>query len=126
MSEKAKAMHWQALAAAIILEVCGTTVMKISQTWTFAGGPFLGLVIMWLAIGLSYYLLAVATTGIPVGVAYAFWEGLGLALVALSSVFILNEGMNSKRFAGLCCVLIGAWLVHKGTSHTPETAHEGS
>lgn len=112
-----KAHHWQALFGAIILEVCGTTVMKLSQFWSFNGGPFVGLVIMWAAIGLSYYLLAVSTTGIPVGVAYAFWEGFGLVLVTLSGIFILHEALSLNRLLGLICVLGGAYLVHLGTSH---------
>lgn len=111
----AQARHWKALFGAIILEVCGTTIMKISQGWGFYGGPFLGLALMWLAIGFSYYLLAVSTTKIPVGVAYSIWEGLGLALVTLSSIFILHESMNGKRLLGLFCVLCGAYLVHLGT-----------
>lgn len=111
----AKTRYWQALFGAIILEVCGTTIMKLSQDWSFAGGPFLGLAIMWLAIGLSYYLLAVSTTGIPVGVAYAYWEGLGLALVTVSSIFILHEAISLQRLTGLFCVLGGAYLVHIGT-----------
>lgn len=111
----AAARHWQALFGAIMLEVAGSTVMKFSQSWTFSGGSILGLLIMWAAIGLSYYLLAVATTGLPVSVAYAFWEGFGLALVTLSSVLILNESMNLKRFLGLLCVLAGSYLVHLGT-----------
>lgn len=119
----AKTRHWQALLGAIILEVCGTTVMKLSQGWLFPGGPFIGLVIMWLSIGLSYYLLAVSTTGIPVGVAYAYWEGLGLALVTLSSIFILHEDIGLKRALGLICVLGGAYLVHLGTHQKPDKKH---
>lgn len=97
--------------------------MKLSQGWLFAGGPFLGLVIMWVTIGLSYYLLAVSTTGIPVGVAYAYWEGLGLALVTLSSIFILHEAIGLKRLLGLICVLGGAYLVHIGTHQKKDRSH---
>lgn len=109
--------HWYCLFAAIILEVAGSTVMKLAQNWPFPHAALVGLVLMWLAIGLSYYLLAVATTGVPVGVAYAFWEGFGLVLVSLSSIFILQEELSFKRVLGLVCVLLGAWLVHKGTGH---------
>lgn len=119
----AKTRHWEALFGAIILEVCGTTVMKLSQDWLFPGAPFLGLVIMWIAIGLSYYLLAISTTSIPVGVAYAYWEGLGLALVALSSFFILHEEMGLKRLIGLFFVLAGAYLVHLGTHQKRKDRH---
>ena len=33
---------------------------------------------MFALIGLSYYCLALAATGLPIGVAYAFWEASGL------------------------------------------------
>lgn len=110
-------MHWYCLFGAIVLETAGTTVMKVAQGWGFAHAALLGLAVMWLAIGFSYYLLAVATTGLPVGVAFAFWEGLGLTLITLASVFILGEGLTLKRVLGLVCVLAGALLVHQGTGH---------
>ena len=63
--------HWFCLLAAIVFEVAGTTVMKLSFGWNFAHAALAGLVLMWIAIGLSYYSLAKATTGLPVGVAFA-------------------------------------------------------
>ena len=66
---------------------------------------------MWIAIGLSYYSLAKATTGLPVGVAFAFWEALGLALITLSSIYILDEPFSLQRLAGLLCALSGALLI---------------
>lgn len=108
--------HWAALAAAIVLEVAGTTVMKLSHGWDFSGAASVGLCAMWLCVGLSYYSLSVATMALPVGVAFACWEAAGLALITLSSVLVLGEVLTLRRFLGLCCVLAGALLVHAGTS----------
>ena len=59
-----KPYHWLCLAGAILLEVAGTTVMKLSQGWQFVHAAALGLGCMWGAVALSYYLLAKAVTGI--------------------------------------------------------------
>lgn len=119
-----KPYHWLCLMGAIIFEVVGTTVMKMAQGWGFAHAAILGLVLMWLAIALSYYMLAKATTGLPVGVAFAFWEGLGLTFITICSVLLLGESMTVTRALGLVCVLAGALLVHHGTGHGKETKKE--
>ena len=108
--------HWLCLLAAIVFEVAGTTVMKLSFGWSFAHAALAGLVLMWIAIGLSYYSLAKATTGLPVGVAFAFWEALGLALITLSSIYILDEPFS----------LSGALLVHHGTVQDKDTSSDTS
>lgn len=119
--EQTRPYHWYCLLGAIVLEAGGTTLMKLSQGWGFAHAALLGLALMWAAICLSYYLLALSTTGLPVGVAFACWEGLGLTLITLSSVFILDEALSLKRLLGLFCVLTGALLVHRGTGHGDDT-----
>ena len=116
----AKPYHWYCLLAAIALEVGGTLIMKLAQGWPFAHAQLLGLIAMWLAIGLSYIFLSRAVTGIPVGVTFAFWEGLGLTCITLGSIIFLDEAVTLRRALGLACVLGGALLVNHGTEHGTE------
>ncbi|UZP66941.1 SMR family transporter [Desulfovibrio mangrovi] len=118
-----RAYHWICLVGAIVSEVTGTTLMKAAQSWSMPHGAQLGIVLMLLFIGLSYYLLALATTALPVGVAFAFWEGLGLLFITLSSVLLLGEELTLTRFAALCAVAAGVLLVHHGTA---EASHDDS
>ena len=107
----AKPYHWYCLLASIALEVGGTLIMKLAQGWAFAHAQMLGLVVMWLAIGLSYIFLSRAVTGIPVGVTFALWEGLGLTCITLGGIFFLGEAVTLNRALGLACVLGGGcWL----------------
>ena len=116
----AKSYHWYCLLAAIALEVGGTLIMKLAQGWPFAHAQLLGLIAMWLAIGLSYIFLSRAVTGIPVGVTFAFWEGLGLTCITLGSIVFLDEAVTLRRALGLACVLAGALLVNHGTGNGHE------
>ena len=113
----AKPYHWYCLLASIALEVGGTLTMKLAQGWAFAHAEMLGLAAMWVAIGLSYIFLSRAVTGIPVGVTFAFWEGLGLTCITLGSIIFLDEAVTLRRALGLACVLGGALLVNHGTGH---------
>ena len=113
----AKPYHWYCLLTAIALEVGGTLTMKLAQGWAFAHAELLGLAAMWLAIALSYIFLSRAVTGIPVGVTFAFWEGLGLTCITLGSIVFLDEAVTLQRALGLACVLGGALLVNQGTGH---------
>lgn len=117
--------HWLALGLAILLEVSGTSFLKFSQGWTFPHAELCGLAVMLAAICLSYYFLARATTGLPVGVAFAFWEACGLSLIALMGFCFFHEEPTPQRIIGLGCVLIGAMLVNRGTEHGPAAADTG-
>lgn len=110
----ARVRPWFFLGCAIIFEVAGTSVMKLSQSGHLLGENA-GLAAMFLLVGLSYYCLSLAVRNIAVGVAFAFWEGLGLTLITLVSVLALGEHMNFTRALALAAVLGGAMLVHHGT-----------
>lgn len=104
-------IYWIFLFISIGFEVIGTSIMKASQqTW-----PVLGLVMMWIMIALAYFTLSKAVLRLPIGVAFACWEGLGLILIALVSVLFLGEEMNPLKFLAICMLLVGTFMVHKGT-----------
>ena len=120
MSSTPRIYHWLCLTGAIVAEVGGTVLMKASQSWAYPYAAESGIAMMLCLIAVSYYLLALATTALPVGVAFACWEGLGLSLITLSSVFVLGEHMSLTRFLALGCVVGGVMLIHRGTAHGPE------
>ncbi len=114
--------YWCFLFLSIILEVSGTSLMKISQ----AAWPWLGMGCMYLLLGWSYFFMAKAVVRLPIGVAYAFWEGFGLLLITLVSILILGEHMDLKRAVALLLVFGGTLLVHHGTeAGHHETAVQG-
>lgn len=107
---------WLCLLGSIAFEVAGTSIMKVSQgSWAVVG-----MLLMYAMLGLSYYFLARAVMRIPLGVAYAFWEGLGLVAISMVSVWVLKERMDAPRIAALVLVLVGTLLVHHGTEDGSE------
>lgn len=103
--------YWMFLGCSITLEVAGTSIMKALQS----SFPATGMFIMYAMIGLSYYFLSRAITRLPVGVAYAFWEAIGLVFIVLTSFLLLGETLTPMRLLGLVLVLGGSVLIHHGT-----------
>jgi spermidine export protein MdtJ len=106
-------LAWAFLALAIATEVIGLTVMKAASS----GGGVWGYAVMYVSIALSYVLLAMAVKKISVGVAYAIWEGSGIALITLVSVFVFNHVLTGREMLGLAMAVVGIILVNAGEIH---------
>jgi len=61
------------------------------------------------AMGLSFWLLALAMRTIPIGTAYAVWTGIGAVGVAILGLALFGESRDSLRL--LCIGLIVAGVV---------------
>ena len=106
-------LAWLYLALAIVIEVVGLTVMKAASI----SGGMIGYIVMYVAIALSYVCLAKAVRTMPVGVAYAIWEGSGIALITLVSVFFFHHDLSLREFIGLAMAVLGIILVNAGEDH---------
>ena len=91
------------LVVAVLFEVFADTCMKLSNGFK-KKLPILGVVVGYAA---SFYLLAGALVVIPLGVAYAFWTGVAIALTAVMGWFVWRERFNAKKLAGMALIVAG-------------------
>ncbi|GAL25782.1 spermidine export protein MdtJ [Vibrio variabilis] len=68
-------------------------------------GNVLNYITMYVLITISYYFLALAAKKIPIGIAFACWEGLGIALITMVSIFYFGATLSLQEIFGLVLVV---------------------
>jgi small multidrug resistance pump len=96
------------LAAAIALEVAGTTFLQQSQQFTRP----LPTLLMALCYGAAFYLLSLALRTMPVGIAYAIWSGLGIVLISAVGFFVLEQRLDLPAILGIGLIIAGVVVVN--------------
>ena len=96
-------MTWLYLALAILLEVSGTTCMKLSQGFT----KVVPSVLLFVFYTLSMGMLTLALRRIDVSVAYAVWSGVGTALIATIGVLWFKEPVTALKLISLGLIILG-------------------
>ncbi len=99
-------MGYMFLTIAILLELIGTTLMKMSNG--FSRVPFaIGTLT---AYGFCFYFFALSLKTVPLNIAYATWGGLGVVLAAAVSYFYFHESISSFGAIGIVLIVIGVVL----------------
>ncbi len=97
---------WTLLVAAIIAELVGTAALKYAST---------GRDLAWIGVVIGYgsalYMLQRVIAQIDVGVAYALWSGIGIAIVAGAGVVMFGERLTLMRSLGLIAIVAGIALI---------------
>lgn len=96
-------MTWLYLALAILLEISGTTCMKLSEGFTRLV-PSILLVVFYT---LSFGMLTLALKKLDVSIAYAIWSGVGTALIAAIGVLWFKEPATALKLISLGLIVIG-------------------
>jgi small multidrug resistance pump len=96
-------MSWCYLLAAILLEVCGTTCMKLSQGFT----RLVPSVLLFVFYGLAFAAVTLAVKRIEISTAYAIWSGLGTALIAVIGILWFKESFGLVKVASLVLIIVG-------------------
>ncbi len=95
---------WIYLAGAIVLEVSGTFLLKLSDGFARWHWGMLSI----LCYSACFWALAPALKVLPVGVVYAIWAGAGIVAAAIIGVVAFGERLGAVQLGCIALVLIGA------------------
>ncbi len=104
------------LALAIFFEVCGTTMLKLSNGFTVLF-PSLGVIVFF---STSFAFFGLALKRIALSTAYAVWSGVGTALTACVGIALFGEGMSLLKVVALLLIIVGVVILNKSNDGTKE------
>lgn len=96
------------LALAIVLEVVATSALKASDGFTRLAPTIL------VALGYAgaFYCLSQALTAIQIGVAYAIWAGVGIALLTIVGALFFDETPDGPAILGILLIIAGVVVIN--------------
>jgi len=98
---------WLLVAAAILLEVAGTSCLKLSDGFQRIGAS-VATVCLYVA---AFACLGLAVATLDVGVVYAVWAGAGTALVAVVGGVYFGERLYWPGWCGIGLIVAGVLVV---------------
>ena len=100
-------MSFVYLTIAVICEVVATSSLKASHEFTRLW-PSLVVIV---GYAVAFYLLSLCLRTIPLGVMYAIWSGLGVALTALVGWIVYKEHLDLPAIIGMALILCGVAVI---------------
>ena len=108
-------IHWLYLGIAIVCEVIATSALKatagFSRLW-----PSLIVVVGYAS---AFYFLSLTLKTIPIGVAYAIWSGVGVALIALIGWAYFGQALDTATIIGLVLIVAGVVVLNVFSKTVP-------
>src|SRR5437868_13479207 len=96
------------LLTAVVFETIGTSALQASEQFT-RPRPLMITIGCYAA---TFYFLSMALRGMPVGVAYALWSGLGIVLIALIGLVWFGQKLDTAALVGLGLILSGVAVIN--------------
>lgn len=105
---------WLWLSASIVLEVAGTTSMKLSEGLT----KLVPSILIFVFYALSFTAFTFALKRVELSIAYAIWAGVGTALIALIGIVFFREPATMLKLSAIGLIIVGVVLLNvAGNAH---------
>lgn len=101
-------MEWAYLFIAIFAEVVSTAALKFSEGFTRLWPS----IVVIIGYGIAFYFLSLTLKTMPVGIAYAVWSGVGIALITFIGWFVLGQHLQPMALFGIGLILAGVIILN--------------
>lgn len=108
-------MGYLYLVCAIIAEVTATSALKSSQGFS----KLIPSVIVVVGYSVSFYFLSVVLKTIPIGVAYAIWSGIGIALISVIGFVAFKQTLDLPAILGIGFIIVGVAIMNLFSNSLP-------
>lgn len=106
---------WAVLAGAIVLEVAGTTCMRLSEGFS----RWLPSVLIFVFYAASFALNTLVIRTLGLSVVYAVWSGVGTVLTAGIGFLYFKEPATALKLTCIGLIVIGVWGLHAASRTGP-------
>jgi small multidrug resistance pump len=109
-------MEYLYLSIAIVAEVIATSALKASEGFSNLG-PSIVVIVGYI---IAFYFLSLILKTIPVGVAYAIWSGVGIALITIVGAVLYKQIPDAPAIIGIGLIITGVVVINifsKTSSH---------
>jgi small multidrug resistance pump len=103
-------MTWFLLAIAIVAEIAGTLMLKVSNGFTRLW-PSVGVVFAYLT---AFALMSQSLKKIDVGITYAIWSGFGIVGAAIGGMVFFNQDLTKLNVIGMTIIIAGVVIMNLG------------
>lgn len=94
---------WTYLLAGIVFEVIGTTFLKLSDGFSETLPSTLCIIFFVAAL----FMLSQSVKSIEIGVVYAIWSGVGIALITLIGAVFFHEVLSYSKIIFIGVIIVG-------------------
>lgn len=95
---------WIQLVIAIVLELAGTSLLKLSDGFTKWHWGVAAIILY----AICFWVMAGLLRHIPVGVAYAIWSGVGIVGITVIGFVAFGERLTAIQLLCILLILAGA------------------
>jgi small multidrug resistance pump len=106
---------WAVLAVAILLEVAGTTSMRLSEGFS----RFTPSVLIFVFYAASFALNTLVIRVLGLSVVYGVWSGVGTVLTAMIGIWYFKEPATAIKLVSIGLIVIGVMGLHSASRVTP-------